>query len=578
MLDTKECTLMFYFASDNPLAISIVSQLKAIKAAGFHKEANVIVQFDPFTEGTPTHVFDVNVMNKIKADEDCETDFAGDDPFVLNLIDDKLWNGERTRNGKFIKKAISELVAGYDPPAPPAGRETINGEHHEFGPQRSLARFLEFCSYAYPAKHYMLFILGHGVVVGNDVFLFDENADEHSLKLATLGNILRTFSADVKLGGGSFDLLGFHSCSVSSLEVAYELQDTAKYMLASQGTAFVGSWPYRQMLKRVFNGLNGLTAGAELNEQTLKEMLIDLFFFCMHNSTDFLLAGYPFDLSLCDLSKISTIREPVEKLAKALVTGLEDTTEGRHCADLIVLAHWRAQSFYQEMYTDLYDFCFCLREKLKEFAGTDIDREKEQKETSDENKIPQNISLILQNIFGACNEVILALEKERQTKELRGGQEKLIICSEFAGPESQYSHGLSVYFPWSTPNPERRILEEYSEYKVSGEEFETTWLDFLNTYWNKTMRQPSRVEQNKDKLDPIRELYEDKISLVYTQEGPRNSQNALTGRGKIDSRDPTGGDCDCPSIKNYPHDIRDRRERRAADSVTVSENFLPTAS
>ena len=26
MLDTKECTLMFYFASDNPLAISIVSQ------------------------------------------------------------------------------------------------------------------------------------------------------------------------------------------------------------------------------------------------------------------------------------------------------------------------------------------------------------------------------------------------------------------------------------------------------------------------------------------------------------------------------------------------------------------------
>ena len=65
--DTKEFTLMFYFASDNPLAISVVSQLKAIKAAGFHKEANVIVQFDPFTEGTPTHIFDVNMINKINA-------------------------------------------------------------------------------------------------------------------------------------------------------------------------------------------------------------------------------------------------------------------------------------------------------------------------------------------------------------------------------------------------------------------------------------------------------------------------------------------------------------------------------
>ncbi len=37
----KEWTLMFYFASDNPLAAGIVSQLKSIKQAGFHPEINV---------------------------------------------------------------------------------------------------------------------------------------------------------------------------------------------------------------------------------------------------------------------------------------------------------------------------------------------------------------------------------------------------------------------------------------------------------------------------------------------------------------------------------------------------------
>ncbi len=42
MPETKEWTLMFYLASDNPLAPSIVSQLKALKNAGFHSEANVI--------------------------------------------------------------------------------------------------------------------------------------------------------------------------------------------------------------------------------------------------------------------------------------------------------------------------------------------------------------------------------------------------------------------------------------------------------------------------------------------------------------------------------------------------------
>jgi Clostripain family len=547
--DTKEFTLMFYFASDNPLAISVVSQLKAIKAAGFHKEANVIVQFDPFTEGTPTHIFDVNMINKINAKCDCQTTFDDKQPFVLNLIDDKLWNGERTREGKFVRKATAEFIEGYDPPHPPNGLETINGEHHEFGPQRSLDRFLEFCSYAYPAKHYLLFILGHGVVVGNDVFLFDENADEHSLKLGTLGNVLRKFSDDVKLGGGSFDLLGFHSCSVGSLEVAYELQDTAKYMLASQGTAFVGSWPYSQMLRRVFDSLEEKTP---VNEKTMREMLVDLFFFCMHNSTDFLLAGYPFDLTLFDLGNISSTRGPLEKLSSALIEGLNDD----NCLDLIILAHWKSQSFYQEMYTDIFDFCFCLKKKLEQHQPT---------------------GKAAPNLLNACTDMMSALAKE-WSKGQDGGDEKFIVCSEFAGPEYQYAHGISVYFPWSKPPADRRILEEYSEYKFTGEDFETNWLDFLEAYWQATLREPSRVELNRPALDRAQALYEDKISLVYAQEGPRDPQNALS-RMKTDPTDPTGGDELPISIKNYPRDIRDRRElKRAGASVTLSETFLPKAA
>ena len=64
--DPKEWTLMFYFASDNPLAPNVVSQLKALKSAGFHLGVNVVLQFDPNTQDTPTHIFDVNKMNKIK--------------------------------------------------------------------------------------------------------------------------------------------------------------------------------------------------------------------------------------------------------------------------------------------------------------------------------------------------------------------------------------------------------------------------------------------------------------------------------------------------------------------------------
>src|SRR5688572_137472 len=130
MVDTKECTLMFYFASDNPLAISVVSQLKAIKAAGFHKEANVVVQFDPYTDGTPTHVFDVNLINKIKATEDSRFPLESNDPLERNLIEDKLWNGQQTRDGKPIRTAIAQLLgenaSKYDPPQPPILNNTDN--------------------------------------------------------------------------------------------------------------------------------------------------------------------------------------------------------------------------------------------------------------------------------------------------------------------------------------------------------------------------------------------------------------------------------------------------------------------
>lgn len=546
--ETKEFTIMFYFASDNPLAISVVSQLKAIKAAGFHKQANVIVQFDPFTEGTPTHVFDVNMINKLNSECDCESN-NDKQPLVLNLIDDKLWNGERTRDGKFVSKAIGEFVKNYNPPHPPSGRETINGETHEFGPQRSLDRFLEFCSYAYPAKHYLLFIIGHGVVVGNDVFLFDENADDQSLKLGTLGNLLRKFSGDVKLGGGSFDLVGFHSCSVGSVEVAYELQKTARYMLASQGTVFVGSWPYKQMLRRVFDALEKKTA---LSEKTMRQMLVDMFFYCMQNSTDFLLAGYPFDLSLFDLSKLSTIKDPFDRLSKALVEALKDA----QCIDLIVLAHWKSQSFYQEMYTDIYDFCYCLKQKLEEYKP---------------------LTKVAPELLLACNDVISALEKEKEAKRSRA-EEKFIVCSEFAGPEYQYAHGLSVYFPWSEPSVDRRIVEEYRDYKISGEEFETAWLDFLEAYWKATMRDPSRMEQGRASLQGIDALYEDKISLVYSQEGPRDGQNALDLRAKIDPKDPMGGDAGF-SIKNFPNDMRYRADsKRPRDLFALSPTFLPPSA
>src|SRR5919106_3382536 len=110
MLEPKEWTLMFYMASDNPLAISIVSQLKALKAAGYHKDVNVIAQFDPFTEGTPTHIFDVNLINKLTHPGESHIGCEASESLVPGLIEDKLWRDETTSKGDRLIRDVTKEV------------------------------------------------------------------------------------------------------------------------------------------------------------------------------------------------------------------------------------------------------------------------------------------------------------------------------------------------------------------------------------------------------------------------------------------------------------------------------------
>ena len=556
MLDPKEWTLMFYMASDNPLAISIVSQLKALKAAGYHKDVNVIAQFDPFTEGTPTHIFDVNLVNKLTHPGESNIGFSGTDSSVRSLLEDKLWRDETNNKGdRLIREVIKEVFdeeheAKFEYKAPMAPE--LNGtpprpgrRRYEPDPYTSLQRFINFCAEKYPAHHYMLFMLGHGVVVGNDVFMFDEHAERQSITLGEMGDVLREFRDKIEEQDPkpTFELVSFHSCSVSSLEVAYELKDTANYMLASQGPTFVGSWPYRQILIRIFKEVDAET-------KDTKELLKNIFYSCHDNSSDFLLAGYSHQVTLCDLRRIPDLNKSMERLSTALLKALTKNEKGEIDAAskfVILYAHWKAQSFFNEMYTDLYDFCLCITERcdrIREAEGI--------------------ISPRLQEIEAACNEMkgkLVRLDPEKPGTEQTPPSDPVVVHSEFAGPAFQYSYGLSVYFPWAEPSEDSQILQQYKEYKFS-EEFQNSWLDFLKVYFKVTQRF-SRKDEVQDEqgatkeLTKAEQLQEDIASLIYGGEGPLDS--ALI---KGDPSDRQGGDCDCITFKNYARDTRARGERR----------------
>jgi hypothetical protein len=519
MDNTKEWTLMFYFASDNPLAPGILSQLKSIQQAGFHPEVNVVAQYDPQTERVQIHIFDVNKVAKLKAPtkQPFQIGFRPDDASVTNLVLDKLWVEQPDIDR--VKAEMGPAGADYKQPPLPVSKKSRSkapGNGQEPSPKESLSSFLEFCRMSYPAKHYMLLILGHGLVVGNDMFLFDEHAAKQSLSLHELGEMLGTFKERTSEDGQEFEFVSFHSCSMSALEVAYELKETANYMLASQGPTFVGSWPYRQILMRVFQDL--------VSKKSLKETLVTIFDLCLCNSRDFQLAGYSFDLCLCDLRKVTDIKDPLRKLSAALAKEVVDP----FLQECILLAHWDAQSYWGESYTDLYDFCSCLSRRCENAKGTS-----------------RTVDSRLLDIQQACCQVIKALEP---------GDGKLVISSGSAGSEYQYSHGFSVFFPWSAPTNGTFWPKDYADYKFNHKSEGTRWSEFLDQYFNETMRDSRGSESIRKVKPPTDELLLDRMaSSGFSGDGQlggsKGSGSDVTGKGS--GSDATGG-FGAAVIKNYP--------------------------
>jgi hypothetical protein len=632
----------------------------------------------------PVHIFNVNMVerlkreNKLKGKSQKASDigFRENDPFVRNLVLDKLWDAE-------VVEQIKEQTAGkidYNPPIPPV---TMSSEQN---PKESLARLLNFCRVNYPARHYMLILLAHGIVVGNDLFMFDEHgsdvdAQQHALTLTDLGDVLDKFKDQISRDEprGELELIGFHSCSMSGAEVAFELRGKANYMMASQGPMYVGSWPYRQILIRLFNDMenaiplrdNLIAAGLvdrlrdgkgapalhlrdvlngkggkllqkrrvddpklvedltekitglldgpalcdhkafqngdvslsrktkaliakhkksrlrgddlrELNLQVMvdafpeemtkariRRMFIKMFEYCIYNSFDFQLAGYSADLTLCDLNRVHRLQQPLDRLAKALGDGLAQGKKAGDSSirDAILLAHWEAQSYFDETFTDLYDFCFRLT-----------------KQTTAPRK--SNTREALAEIVNACEAVMEVLKRGA-----RGRDFGPIVRSAFCGPAYQYSHGLSVFFPWAGPIGSNMWDEQYENYELNQR---TGWRSFLKTYFAETMRLTQEAERDEREPKGLTQPNLDRSLLGLLE---RMSSGLLSGieqlAGKTGPRDPlgdrktgggdpTGGGSECVVIKNYPHftglqisGLNGKGKRRAAKG---EPDFMLSAS
>ena len=96
---------------------------------------------------------------------------------------------------------------------------------------------------------------------------------------------------------------------------------------------------------------------------------------------------------------------------------------------------------------------------------------------------------------------------------------------------------------------------EYEKYDLS-EDTEHCWKEFLQKYFDVTMRSTQAVEKtlrgdSVPVLDDDAKLLEQIGSLVFSEVG-QLKDGPFDKTGKDTRVDPTGEICVCPSIKNYP--------------------------
>lgn len=110
-----------------------------------------------------------------------------------------------------------------------------------------------------------------------------------------------------KVIGRKVDLVGFDSCYMAMLEIAYQIKDAARYLLASQDCEEKDGWNYHHLLK----AMRGSSA-REVGRMVVYEY-----------ERDRSAKGYDrYSLSLCDLAYLDTFVETLDSLVAKICTSL----------------------------------------------------------------------------------------------------------------------------------------------------------------------------------------------------------------------------------------------------------------
>ncbi len=404
VLPQKQWTVMVYLAGDNDLDSAGVVDLDEMKQIGSTADVNVIAQFDRQAGNRHTKRYYLRKDTLLKQDivADLGETNTGDPNVLRNFV---LW-GATAYPAQHLLLVIWNHGAGWD------DNDVYHLASTTMGFEVTRRKGIAAAPSEAPIGQVTSAMVRHvsdgrlrrslfGTTVEQALFAkgiaYDDNARDF-LDSVELKRVLKLLKQTLRR---KIDVLGMDACLMNMAEVAYQVRESADFLVGSEEVEPGEGWPYHTILA-------DLTAQPTLSPREVSASIVKRY-----------LAAYGardgVTQSALDLAQVETLRAAVDQLAQALIPSLVDPAARL----AIVQTRTQVQSYAMLDYIDLVDFCNLL---LPQFPESPIS--------------------------AACQAVLAATST---------GQ--FIVASGYKGKPVSHSYGVSLYFPTEQVSSLYRTLD-----------------------------------------------------------------------------------------------------------------------
>jgi len=279
-MNTADWTILVYLDGDNDLEEYAIDLFLEMAEVGSTDDVNIIVQFDRASD------FDTGYGN---------------------------WN--TTKRFRIAQGMV-----------PDTSYALMDIGEVNMGDPQTLIDFVTWTRNNYPASRDCLIIYDHGYGWN---WICHDMTPMDNLEIFELGDALSTITNN---GENPMDLIVFHACLMAMLEVAYEIEDYASYMAASEDMAYSNNWHYDDVFSY-------LLENPTISPETLGTIIVDKF------------TGVTY--SVLNLGLLDNLKNAVDDFGTSL--------QQEAYRDAILNAMNEVDTYYQD-FVDLYHLAACLKQ------------------------------------------------------------------------------------------------------------------------------------------------------------------------------------------------------------------------